>query len=314
MNMKADIRDKLRQIAFPETTTLTSPVVLKKSKGAKKSNTTRDKSDWEHADARYPDCHVSHSKASTSSQKCSELGRFLPTQSSQLTIPRLDEMPLFMQPYIENIVDVKGDGWCGYRVVALDSGKTEDDFELVKLNMVREIKMHRPLYEKVFGSKDRLDYILKALHPSEKVTRNRVAPLDKWLTFPDMGHVIATYYKKVVVELTKPSIGISETFFPLRDTPPQDPSSRILCLGLVPNHFVYVKLKENCPLPPTSGTWKEYCTDGAKAWEFPFMDRQRQFGGLMDIEIANLPKKKVKKFVGVGSSASNPMSVSDESD
>jgi hypothetical protein len=34
--MEADIRDKLRQIAYPETTILTSPVVSGKSKVVKK--------------------------------------------------------------------------------------------------------------------------------------------------------------------------------------------------------------------------------------------------------------------------------------
>jgi hypothetical protein len=51
-------------------------------------------------------------------------------------------MPQFMQPYIDDIIDVVGDGYCGYRVVALHEGGNEDDYDLVKLNMTREIKMH----------------------------------------------------------------------------------------------------------------------------------------------------------------------------
>jgi hypothetical protein len=107
----------------------------------------------------------------------------------------------------------------------------EDDYELVKLNMTREINLHKSLYEKVSGGKKCLKYVLAALVSAPKRAHS-VAPEKKWFTFPDMGHVIATYYGKVVVELTKPSIGFSETFFPLRGGPPRDPSSKILCMGL----------------------------------------------------------------------------------
>jgi hypothetical protein len=120
-----------------------------------------------------------------------------------------------MRPYIEDIVNVEDGGYCGYRVVALDIRKNEDDYELVKLNTVNEINLHKKLYEKVFGGKKRMKNVTDALVFARKHARG-VAPLEKWFTFPDMGHVIATYYGKIVVNLTKPSIGVSMTFFPLR--------------------------------------------------------------------------------------------------
>jgi hypothetical protein len=76
-------------------------------------------------------------------------------------------MPQFMQSYIDDIIDVVGEGYCGYRVVALHESGNQEDYELVKLNMIREIK----LYGKVFAGKDRVDYILEALHRSNKSTR-----------------------------------------------------------------------------------------------------------------------------------------------
>ncbi len=57
MSMKAEIRNKLRQLAFPETTTLTSPAVVKKTSGVTRkssgveNSTAREKSYWEHVDA-----------------------------------------------------------------------------------------------------------------------------------------------------------------------------------------------------------------------------------------------------------------------
>jgi hypothetical protein len=163
------------------------------------SSTAREKSYWEHVDEEFPDCQVSQSKPSNSSQKGVRIGNWLPTQNSQVTNPLIKLMPQFMQPYIDDIIDVVGDGYCGYRVVALHEGGNEEDYDLVKLNIVREIKLHRKLYEKVFAGKERVDYIIEALHQSKKCTKHGVAPLKKWLTFPDIGHVIATYYNKVLV-------------------------------------------------------------------------------------------------------------------
>jgi len=64
------------------------------------------------------------------------------------------------------------------------------------------------------------------------------APPDKWLTLPDMGHIVATYYNRPVVEITNLDIGVSKTFYPIRGRPPVNPKSHIMCLGLIPSHFV----------------------------------------------------------------------------
>jgi len=58
-----------------------------------------------------------------------------------------------------------------------------------------------------------------------------------------MSHILATCYSKVVVELTNHIIGIFETFFPIRSSPPLNPNTHITCLDLIPKHFVHVFLK-----------------------------------------------------------------------
>jgi hypothetical protein len=65
-----------------------------------------------------------------------------------------------------------------------------------------------------------------------------------------------------------------------------------MCVGLVPNHFVEVKLKSGCPLPPTSKEWKIYCAPEAESWEDKFLDRMIEFQQLMDNKKASMPKKK----------------------
>jgi hypothetical protein len=79
--MKAEIRDKLRELAFPATTTLTSPVVIGKPKVVEKkgvgvgSLTEREKSYWEHVDKQFPDSQASQSKPSSYSQKGARIGK-----------------------------------------------------------------------------------------------------------------------------------------------------------------------------------------------------------------------------------------------
>jgi hypothetical protein len=118
-----------------------------------------------------------------------------------------------------------------------------------------------------------------------------------------MGHILATHYNKVVVELTAPGDRISETFFPLRGKPPSHPEKNIVCLGLVPGHFFLVKLKEGCPLPPTCLEWKNYRSKEAAEWEYPFMDRQSTFAELLAHEMKSV-KKKI--LTGIGSSKNEP--------
>ncbi|PNY18144.1 otubain, partial [Trifolium pratense] len=78
---------------------------------------------------------------------------------------------------------------------------------------------------------------------------------------------------KVVEKLTKQ--GASETFFPLRGIPLSDPSSLILCVGAIPGHFVYVKLKDGCPIPPTCIRWKKHCSAEAAEWDEGASDKEK---------------------------------------
>ncbi|MCI23109.1 OTU-like cysteine protease, partial [Trifolium medium] len=72
--------------------------------------------------------------------------------------------------------------------------------------MLWELSLHRATYLKIYGSEERLNYITDALYPPKRRSSHGVAPIEKWLMFPDMGHIIASYYNKVVVLLTKPVI------------------------------------------------------------------------------------------------------------
>ncbi|XP_058776948.1 uncharacterized protein LOC131651297 [Vicia villosa] len=98
----------------------------------------------------------------------------------------------------ENMVDVGTDGNCGYRVVANLLGKGEWNHTLVRRTLILELTMHRELYTRIYETKDIFDKIHDAIVPY--LTAH--APVSKWISFPDMCHLIASVYDKVAVDST----------------------------------------------------------------------------------------------------------------
>jgi len=93
-----------------------------------------------------------------------------------------------------------------------------------------------PLFE-IVGTEKRFKYFLDGLHPP--TNSSGIVLEDKWLTLPNMGHIVTTCYNRVVVQLVLPERGICETYFPIRGAPPLNPHSNILCLRLIPDHFCF---------------------------------------------------------------------------
>ena len=124
---------------------------------------------------------------------------------------------------------------------------TEMQFLISKLE---ENGRDRNKYIEIYASEHRYNYILDGLHPPKNASS--FAPPDKWLTLPDMGYIVETCYNRPVLEMTTIDIGVSKTFFPLRGRPPVNPKTNMICVGLIPNHFVLLNLKDGCPLPPSS--------------------------------------------------------------
>jgi len=98
---------------------------------------------------------------------------------------------------------------------------------MVHIALIHEVKDHRSEYMRVCASEDRFNYILNCLHPPQN--SSGIAFEDKWLTSPNMGHIVATCYNRVVIELTNHEISISETFSQLEaDHLNQKPTSCVL--------------------------------------------------------------------------------------
>jgi histone-lysine N-methyltransferase SETD2 len=95
----------------------------------------------------------------------------------------LEQLPFFMHPYFENVMDVAGDGHCGFRVVSGLIEESVDSYNMVRLDLSVELKKNKERYLEVFANEERLDEIKHAVVP-ECVGR---ALEDKWMIMPDMG-------------------------------------------------------------------------------------------------------------------------------
>ncbi|XP_058755819.1 uncharacterized protein LOC131629037 [Vicia villosa] len=87
-----------------------------------------------------------------------------------------------------------------------------------------------------------------------------------------LGNTATNRYSVVFVSL---SMKLNNTFFPLLIAPPMY-TSRHTIIAIVfvnNNHWVQIKLKPDCPLPPVTPRWRQNCSDDAKAWESAYAGR-----------------------------------------
>jgi len=113
---------------------------------------------------------------------------------------------------------VKGGENRGFRGIAEFLGLTEEIHIMVRRHIIQEVKEHRNNYVQVCESEDRFNYILNGLHRPQ--SSSGIALVDKWLTFLDMCHIVATYCNRLVVELRNSKINTLEASFPIRGVPP----------------------------------------------------------------------------------------------
>ena len=163
-NMKLYIKEMMRQIEFPETTNLSPPSKKAVTKGEPKrkrttlkvSSTGRIPSRWETIDSQNPDSQPSQPKRSLPKRKDARLGTYSHSQASSSTskpfrnIPYISQIPNIMRPFVEEIVNVKGDGHCGFLVVARHLGMDEEDHVLVHQALIQELRNHKSDYMPIY--------------------------------------------------------------------------------------------------------------------------------------------------------------------
>ena len=106
-------------------------------------------------------------------------------------------------------MDVESDGNYGYHAMSGLFGKGKENHTLVCQTLISELMARSELYTRLYVTTKKFNKVHHAIAPSVVVR----APVSKWMSFPEMGHLIASAYEMVCIDLTR--YGFLETFFPL---------------------------------------------------------------------------------------------------
>ena len=113
-------------------------------------------------------------------------------------------------------------------------GYGDDGWKQVRKDMLNELIYNRPLYDWLFCEIGRYNELLKILDYFE----DSPAGIDKWMTLPDMGHIITSCYNVVLISL---SSNLCLTFLPLRSVPEPLALRKTIAITFVNgNYFVKV--------------------------------------------------------------------------
>ncbi|XP_012829154.1 PREDICTED: uncharacterized protein LOC105950350 [Erythranthe guttata] len=247
----------LRGIVYPSTSHLSEPSFVKTKRQPKNNSTKRDPSGWQyHIDEETIKSSCGSKGRQTSSgakipkAKMKGRGSRIPTQESVAPIIPAHEgidfysfVPRFMVRLIQDYVNVMADGNCGYRCVAQAVYGDKERWTQVRGELLIELYEHANVYTAMFGSTGYVKVIRKCDWTSGP------CPQAYWMDMNEMGLAIATRYSALVVLLTQ--VG-SMTYLPMFG------SGHLSCMVVVTlhnNHFMFVNLVANSPLPPIHPAW-----------------------------------------------------------
>ncbi|MCH85802.1 protein FAR1-RELATED SEQUENCE 5 [Trifolium medium] len=310
-DMKVHMKEKFRQFVYPETTSMVPPPNKVACKGAPKGwskrpsysqeerSTKRQLSQSEHAeaDAEWADRQLSQpSQPRRKSSRQSSQSSPHPTRAASPTHnwPMAKLLPIFMHPFIENVIDVTPDGHCGFCAVSGFIGdKNQDDFQMIRLDLSIELRAHKERYVQLYGGMKRYTVIETALVPC------KIGPAleDKWMMMPDMGFFIAQKYNSAVVLLT--GNGWSETYFSLEGAPPY--KEKLMCIGWVnENHFMQLYFSPDSPLPPPSKMWLKDHLPSADKWPNRFASRMETYTKLQRAHEDKVVREISRTYIDLG--------------
>jgi len=140
---------------FPPLEKINTKDAQKKPMTKHQRSTKHDPSYWEYVD-------VLHSvQNSNSSVKCS--ASYSDQATPRRTMPMLDQFHSFIHDFIENIVDVKANGNCGYHAIVVLLGIGEDSWLLVRNHLFKELAKWSDEYANFFGGIDKFEELKRSL-------------------------------------------------------------------------------------------------------------------------------------------------------
>ncbi|XP_073222614.1 uncharacterized protein [Cicer arietinum] len=159
---KISLKGKLREIAYPSTTSMFPPVAK-----------------------HYRYRKVEKLAPRPSVQKLTPRPSISKVQQPRV-LPFKDWLSVEIHKFIDDIIDVGDDGNCGYRAVAALLGMGENCWAFIRQQCVIELQEFMSHYEILFGGENYVRQLIQNVYVEQ------VASKDNWMTLPEMGYVIAS--------------------------------------------------------------------------------------------------------------------------
>ncbi|PWA68991.1 hypothetical protein CTI12_AA302090 [Artemisia annua] len=139
------------------------------------------------------------------------------------------------------------------------------------------LEMHRQQYVTMFGI-DGCDRVQNRL---DFFNIDEPAPIDNWMSMPEIGILIASHFNLILHTITNSG---SQTYLPLRSSPPPWYQHTFISLGFVNNgHYVNILLKKGYPVPTVTQHWFYFKSECATAWITPYMERINNYTQLLNL-------------------------------
>ncbi|GJS44495.1 hypothetical protein Tco_0569538 [Tanacetum coccineum] len=140
---------------------------------------------------------------------------FVDLNEELVTNHLLDHIPDIVHCYIRRLHNVKGDGNYGFRSVAIGLGLDENMWPLIRQELFQELRYHEHDYTEILTSTG-----FKFIWSIMNFSRTGFPPMDKWMSMPDAGLVIVSFYRRPVVFISMvENVVLSSTCFSLWSGP-----------------------------------------------------------------------------------------------
>jgi len=189
--------------------------------------------------------------------------------------PYKAQIPRAFHPYLVGIRNVKGDGNCGFRAVAVALGYEEDHWSSIRHELLQELENNREYYS------DMLMGAYGELRQSLDWNGTGFAPKERWMSMPNIGLLIANRFRVIVVMLTTHRNN-SNTTFPTMFHPEFCEPHRFVTIAYVDDgHFITVQLDGYWPLPCTSLVWNHSRSATSEDWRRRYHERLQMYENIV---------------------------------
>ncbi|XP_076925217.1 uncharacterized protein LOC143587957 [Bidens hawaiensis] len=186
----------------------------------------------------------------------------------------MSDISKVFHPYITDIQNVKGDGNCGFRAIAVCLGLDEEkSYEYIRQQMREELQNRYDIYKDMFFSDVNSLYHDLCFFGSP-------CPEEHWMKMPEAGVLIANRFGVIIHSL---SMSGSTTIFPFWSGPEESQHHRALIIALVfgETHYVMVELQGESPMPVITPYWNlNNISRFAVRWETMYKSRLELYSQL----------------------------------